>query len=420
MKMIDKETRRKIQRCLDYLQKNFEIENDYTNYFEEDESEIPDEFEDENIVLNFHQDYDGVSYSSEEFLNYMSDIESLVEVDKTTVRTNHIRQTIISSRYQGWDMFEARLRSFSFDGDFYTVNIVSNPFLVGLINAKNGNCNQDYGVYCCLEYTALELNYSGERRLSKEEEDQQLERITFFLTKVLGCAVYISEVIDINSKYDYYSVVENFEDEENDDSSDTIVKVTDLMAYNPMMKLYKQAFAAEDEEIKFLQYYKIIEYISPIVAKLSAYDKLNKRLDFLATSCRNHEYLDSIFSITRKYDQDLKDDYLAISVIQTCVDILPLWQFVPERLRKRIRKNLSLKRDGLDDTISDEQLASLQKQIARMLYATRNSIVHAKSNYEPNGYELEDDELEDGNKMMDMITMSIIQWNERQPEIYKI
>ena len=146
--MIDKETRRKIQRCLDYLQKNFEIENDYTNYFEEDESEIPDEFEDENIVLNFPQDYDGVSYSSEEFLNYMSDIESLVEVDKTTVRTNHIRQTIISSRYQGWDMFEARLRSFSFDGDFYTVNIVSNPFLVGLINAKNGNCDQDYGVYC--------------------------------------------------------------------------------------------------------------------------------------------------------------------------------------------------------------------------------------------------------------------------------
>ena len=418
--MIDKETRRKIQRSLDYLQKNFEIENDYTNYFEEDESEIPDEFEDENIVLNFPQDYDGVSYRSEEFLNYMSDIESLVEVDKTTVRTNHIRQTIISSRYQGWDMFESRLRSFSFDGDFYTVNIVSNPFLVGLINAKNGNCDQDYGVYCCLEYTALELKYSDERRLSKEEEDQQLERITFFLTKVLGCAVYISEVIDINSKYDYYSVVENVEDEENDDSSDTIVKVTDLMAYNPMMKLYKQALAAEDEEIKFLQYYKIIEYISPIVAKLSAYDKLNKRLDFLATSCRNHEYLDSIFSITRKYDQDLKDDYLAISVIQTCVDILPLWQFVPERLRKRIRKNLSLKRDGLDDTISDEQLASLQKQIARMLYATRNSIVHAKSNYEPNGYELEDDELEDGNKMMDMITMSIIQWNERQPESYKI
>ena len=418
--MIDKETRRKIQGYLDFLQENYEIENDYTNYFDEDEGEIPDEFEDEDIVLDFPQDYDGVSYSSEEFLDYMSDIDSLVEVDKTTVRTNHIRQTVISSRYQGWDLFEGKLSSFSFDGDFYTVNTVSNPFLIGLVNAKNGNCDQDYGVYCCLEYTALELKYKDERRLSKEEEDQLLERITFFLTKALGTAVYISEVIDMNQKYDYYSVVEDDEDEENNNSSDTIVKVTDLMAYNPMMKLYKQALAAEDEEIKFLQYYKIIEYISPIVAKLTAYDKLNKRLDLLATSGRNHEYLDSIFSITRKYDQDMKDDYLAISVIQTCVDVLPLWQYVPERLRKQIRKNLSLKGDSLDDTISDEQLASLQKQIARMLYSTRNSIVHAKSNYEPNGNELEGDELEEGNKMMDMITMSIIQWNERQPESYKV
>lgn len=420
MKMIDKETRRKIQGYLDFLQENYEIENDYTNYFDEDEEEIPDELEDEDIVLDFPQDYDCVSYSSEEFLDYMSDIDSLVEVDKTTVRTNHVRQTVISSRYQGWDLFEGKLRSFGFDGDFYTVNIVSNPFLIGLVNAKNGNCDQDYGVYCCLEYTALELKYKDERRLSKEEEDQLLERITFFLTKALGTAVYISEVIDMNQKYDYYSVVEDDDEEENDNSSDTIVKVSDLMAYNPMMKLYKQALAAEDEEIKFLQYYKIIEYISPIVAKLTAYDKLNKRLDLLATSARNHEYLDSIFSITRKYDQDMKDDYLAISVIQTCVDVIPLWQYVPERLRKQIRKNLSLKGDSLDDTISDEQLASLQKQIARMLYSTRNSIVHAKSNYEPNGYELEGDELEDGNKMMDMITMSIIQWNERQPESYKV
>lgn len=420
MKMIDKETRRKIQGYLAFLQENFDIENDYTNYFDEDEEEIPDEFEDEEIALDFPQDYDSVSYGSEEFLDYMSDVDSLEEVDKTTVRTNHIRQTVISSRYQGWDMFEEKLRSFSFDGDFYTVKIVSNPFLVGLVNAKNGNCDQDYGVYCCLEYTALELKYKDERRLKKEEEDQLLERITFFLTKELGTAVFISEVIDINKKYDYYSVVEDDEDEENDNSSDTIVKVIDLMAYNPMMKLYKQALAAEDEEIKFLQYYKIIEYISPIVAKLTAYDKLNKRLDLLATSGRNHEYLDSIFSVTRKYDQDLKDDYLAISVIQTCVDVLPLWQFVPERLRKQIRKNLSLQKDSLDDNISDEQLASLQKQIARMLYSTRNSIVHAKSNYEPNGYELEVNELEDGNKMMDMITMSIIQWNERQPESYKV
>lgn len=420
MRKIDKETRRKIQEGLDYLQKNFEIDNDYINYFDEAEEEIPEEFDDEDVFLNFPEDFDAVAYGSDEFLDYMSDIHSLVEVDKTTVRTNHIRQTVISSCYHGWDLFDSKLETFCFDGEFYTVKAISNPFLIGLINAKNGNCNQDYGVYCCLEYTALELKYKDERRLSKEAEDQLLERITFFLTKALGTAIYISEVIDLDKKCNYYSIVEDDEDDENNGSSVTTIKVTDLMEYNPMMKLYKQALAAEDIEIKFLQYYKIIEYISPVVAKLTVYDKLNKRLDLLATSMRSHEYLDSIITVTRRYDQDLKDDYLAISVIQTCVDILPIWQYVPERLRKQMRKNLNLQDDKVDDKLKDEQIASLQKQIAKMLYSTRNKIVHAKSNYEPNGSELEGLELENGNKMMDMITMSIIQWNERQPESYKV
>lgn len=419
MRKIDKETKRKIQGYLGYLKENFEIENDYISCSDEDEEGIPEEFDDEDIALYFPQDYDWVSYTSEEFLEYMSDINSLVEVDKTTVRTNHIRQTVISSRYQGWELFEEKVVSYRFDGDFFAVSVVHNPFLIGLINAKNGNCDQDYGVFCCVDYIALELKYNSDKRLSKEKEDIILDQITFHMSKELGVAIKICAVVDLNQKADEYSV-DDYEEGENNDSIDKVIKVADLMAYNPMMKLYKLALAAEDEEIKFLQYYKIVEYISPIVAKLTAYDKLNKRLDLLATSMRNHEYLDSIFSITRKYDQDLKDDYLAISVIQTCVDVLPLWKYVPERLRKQMRKNLNLQEDRVDDSLRDEQMASLQKQIGKMLYSTRNSIVHAKSNYEPNGYELEGEELEDGNKMMDMITMSIIQWNERQPESYKV
>ena len=70
--------------------------------------------------------------------------------------------------------------------------------------------------------------------------------------------------------------------------------------------------------------------------------------------------------------------------------------------------------------MKDEQLSSLQKLIARIIYATRNSIVHAKSNYESNGYEMEGDELDDGNVMMEKIALSIIQWNERQPDNCKM
>lgn len=66
---------------------------------------------------------------------------------------------------------------------------------------------------------------------NEDGRPQAETRITFFLTKALGTAVYISEVIDMNQKYDYYSVVEDDDEEENDNSSDTIVKVSDLMAF---------------------------------------------------------------------------------------------------------------------------------------------------------------------------------------------
>ena len=141
----------------------------------------------------------------------------------------------------------------------------------------------------------------------------------------------------------------------------------------------------------------------------------------LASSTRDYKYLDSIFSVTRKYDLDVKDDYLAESVIKTCVDVSPLWELIPERLQRQMKKSfLSGKSEINIDELKEEQLGSLQKQIAKMLYATRNSIVHAKSNYEPNGYELEGDELINGNRMMDVVDLSVIQWNERQPESFRI
>ena len=75
---------------------------------------------------------------------------------------------------------------------------------------------------------------------------------------------------------------------------------------------------------------------------------------------------------------------------------------------------------AIGENVKDEQLASLQKQIANILYSTRNNIVHAKSNYIPTGLELQGEELIKGNIMMDKIAISIIQWNTRQPEAYRV
>lgn len=410
---MTKEERKKLQDYLNYLLDTYEIGNSEDDFYSEEEDEWPDEFDIESIGLDFPYEYENPSYPIEEFMDCMSDIETLVEIDKTTVRTNHIRQTIIDSRYKDWEMFREKISSYKFEGPDYRVTIKMNPLLIGIINTKNGNYDEDYGVGCCGNYVVLELKYDGDNRLSKEQEDDLLERITFYLTRELDAAINISEVINLDELGDYYL------DEE--EIVDTTVNVDSLVGNSQLIKLYKQAKSTEDSEIKFLQYYKILEYISPLVAKLNAYDKLNKRLDLLASSTRDYKYLDTIFSVTRKYDLDVKDDYLAESVIKTCMDVSPLWELIPERLQKQMKKTfLSGKSDICVDELKEEQLGSLQKQIAKMLYATRNSIVHAKSNYEPIGYELEGDELINGNRMMDVVALSIIQWNERQPESFRI
>lgn len=410
---MTKEERKKLQDYLNYLLDTYEIGNSEDDFYSEEEDEWPDEFDIESIGLDFPYEYENPSYPIEEFMDCMSDIETLVEIDKTTVRTNHIRQTIIDSRYKDWEMFREKISSYKFEGPDYRVTIKMNPLLIGIINTKNGNYDEDYGVGCCGNYVVLELKYDGDNRLSKEQEDDLLERITFYLTRELDAAINISEVINLDELGDYYL--------DKEEIVDTTVNVDSLVGNSQLIKLYKQAKSTEDSEIKFLQYYKILEYISPLVAKLNAYDKLNKRLDLLASSTRDYKYLDTIFSVTRKYDLDVKDDYLAESVIKTCMDVSPLWELIPERLQKQMKKTfLSGKSDICVDELKEEQLGSLQKQIAKMLYATRNSIVHAKSNYEPIGYELEGDELINGNRMMDVVALSIIQWNERQPESFRI
>ena len=103
---MNKEERKKLQDYLNYLQDTYEIGNSEDDFYSEEEDEWPDEFDIKSILLDFPYEYDNPCYPIEEFMDYMSDIESLVEIDKTTVRTNHIRQTIIDSRYKDWDIIK--------------------------------------------------------------------------------------------------------------------------------------------------------------------------------------------------------------------------------------------------------------------------------------------------------------------------
>lgn len=404
---MDKSTLDKIKAGLICLWEKFEIDNDY---LDSENNEWIEEFDQDELTVDFPDDVSRLYYSVSDFLDYMSDINTFEIVSNSTARTSHIRQTVITSEYGSYELFEDILASYEFAGDGYVIRIIKYPFLIGLMNTKTGNSDDNYGVGSCDLYLAIEIKYTGETRLSVEEEDNQIARILYYISSQVGAAVYVSDVIDIQSIYDR-------EIEEENKVEKHTIDIKDIPQYSALMNLYIQAEKAKDPEIKFLQFYKVIEYISPVVAKLAAYERLNKRLDILPSVNRDYHYLDSLLEIAHKYDEDVKDDYLATCVMQNCVDVVPLWNYLPERFRKQIKNNLRLTKDTLSDSDLDDQgLKSLQKQVANIIYSTRNSIVHAKSNYQPNGLELSEEEMADGNEMMNIIAKSIICWDLRQPD----
>lgn len=389
---------------------------DLSGYLDEEEYvEIPDEIEIDSICLLFPDDQEGYEIGLEEFLSYMSEIDSLVEVGKTGIRTAHYRQVLMDLPSFIYVDYDDRLHSYHFKGEGYEVSIVDKPFLIGVDNAQKGRFEEEFGSGCTDYYTAIEIKYS-DTPLEESQENELIERILYYLTIELRTAVSVMSFPEF-----YYSGKNRGNETTLTLTSDKVVNVSGIQAYSPLMTLYRQAKRVEDPEIQFLQYYKVIEQVSPVVARLVAYERLNKRLDLLSSMPRDFKFLDSIFAITRQYDYDLKDDALAFSVLQICVDLIPLYGMIPKKQRKHIKAELRLTKDEVSDAdLSDEQLKSLQRQFARMLYSTRNSIVHAKANYDPTGLEFLGDDLPQVNEIMDIIAVSIINWNDRQPEGFKI
>lgn len=390
---------------------------------EKDYDELPDEMEIDEICLDFPDDQEVFGIEPEPFLEYMREIKTLRRVDGVIVRTDHIIQATISSTRVGFTSFEEAITSYTFGGDGIDVSIIKQPFLVGVLNAKEGRYNEDFGFGACEPYTAIEIRI--EEGIDEPNVNELIERICFYLTDKTGAAVYpwegpdFKELDDIMSEE--YDEDEEYEDETSPEDENENVELSSLPHFSPLLKMYRQAKEANDPEIQFLQYYKMIEYVSPVVAKSVAYEHLNKRLDMLPRISRDHKYLDSILAVARKYDKGLRDDTLALAAIENCVDVVPLYDMLPKRMLKKVKGTLKLQKDTLtDEDINDEQLMGLQKQIAGILYSTRNSIVHAKSNYEETGNELKEDELVEANDMMDVIAHSIINWNERQPEGYRV
>lgn len=357
------------------------------------------------FVLFFDVPASPMSIHLSTLLQYTEGVESLQVVDDSTVRTPLIRQTAIDYISNGFSDNIQFLETFF--GNNFTVKVVDRPFLIGFVNNTEFT---DDRVHPCLNLYAVEFKYATpEAVLTPEEEDVIIRQVLFHTSDNYNRVFSVGKRDP--RKYRYTVRLEL----QKPKHIFGPIKIESLPHYTPMMDLYADAIQIKNDEIQFLYFYKLIEYISPAVAKANVHEKLKQRLGAESPERIDDEYVESILKVVRTHDKSIKDSELSKTVMEQC-DIEKLYGHLPIWVQKKCPRGTKTK-PQINGAISEERQTAIRKKIAAILYATRNNIVHAKSNYDLTGDECPKEDLPQLNIFMRQFCKSLIDWKEQHPEI---
>lgn len=391
---------------IDVIKEHFSKVFHYVGLELEDEiSEIAED--DEEICLDLGSIETNIDIS--EFLQKTENIESM-SYDDYCVRCGRFTQfnIAIEGHFYGLD---ASYFYEQFNKQGISVSIREEPLLIGLRNIKEDMYDMDYWSPI-EEYVALEISYEKEQyKLSAEDEVKLVQRVLFSLNSRYSKTFTLLQLPDHNPMDVYDEEVVESDSEQTDVD---IISIESLPHFSPMLQMYINAKEVKDYSLRYLMFYKILEYISPFVAQKLVYEKLNQKLDKLLVSERNSEYLDSLINLTRAYDNSMKDGELAKLVLDECADLVELQDLIPQSIKKRMMTDSNY---GKNVRWTYENIKGcedrMKKTLATYLYSTRNEIVHAKSNYTCTGFECPPNDIPHLDDMLQSLCYTIVYWKER-------
>ena len=188
-------------------------------------------------------------------------------------------------------------------------------------------------------------------------------------------------------------------------------KSSDLPKESPMLKMYLDALSIRDKSLRFLLFYKIIEYISPIIANSILYKRLEARLNIGAFSKKGESYYGSIIDLVHRYNRSISDAELASTVLAECCDLELSKQYIPDTIWRLMLRDSGVSANRKIEDLTNDEIVKLNISLGKILYATRNSIVHAKSNYTPTGKECLNKDIGALNEFMKVLCYAIIMYN---------
>ncbi|MFT6002383.1 MAG: hypothetical protein ACI95T_001144 [Flavobacteriales bacterium] len=400
---VDKSNIKLINKSLGELAKRYELIGEY---FDEKPSDYEVKIGDTEIHIPFPRDAESI-HKIEEFYRLIDEFDSIEIKDRNKTVTKRFTQRVIASDL---GIIEHLLSESNFEittSEGIKIRLVSSPILIGIAAMEL----REYDKFAppCSLYTAVEVEYIREdKRLNEEKENKLLQSYFFELANKLHTSIHFTQV----SESGFYGT------EDDEESKLEIPKLKEVEEFNVGMEMYLKAIQPLDEDIRLLYFYKILEYFAPVVVKIKANEKLRNKLDSPKAINPDADFLQSIYKLTRKFDEDLKDKDLVKAVFRECFDIIDLFEYLPESLKKRVRGQLREK--DVSYELSEEKMAIAANMLGGIIYSTRNSIVHAKSNYETDNNECAIEDLSELNNFLKHACYSTIKWYNRLPNHLKI
>jgi hypothetical protein len=412
---LNKEQLLRINEINNFIIDYCEIFADYYDeliFSEERIKEILEEEEDiETIDYNFPGEEEYTSLEPEELFELEKEIKSIEIVSNGYIKTN-LRSYYIVSLTDSED--EYVLRTFHEIQECLTngikISLLEQSMIVGLAATKLEEYDKDYWG-TANQYLVIEVIYdSKDKVISKEKELELINSYIFEVADSTGFSLSFSEIK--NPVDDHY-----FHEEDGEEQNPTHT-LRELEPYNEGMNLFVSAIQIKDPELKFLNFYKVLEHFSPIAVNIEANELMRKKLDAPKSSFENGDFIRSIFELANSMRDRFNDEDLIKASFNSCIDIVGLFDKLPESIKKKIKKHIGA--SELTYSTDKQKIITSSNIASKIIYKTRNKVVHAKSNFNLTGEEIDSTEFAQLNVFMKDASSQAIRWYTRQPNHLKL
>lgn len=345
------------------------------------------------------------SFDFESFINLSPQIKSIQIVNNGLIKTKNESYYIVSvnDSKDSFTLREYHNLHLQFKENI-TLDVIEQSFIVALAASKLEMYDDDFwGTITA--YQCIQITYENDgERLNESEELALLNSYLFEIADSSDIALTRSE---IHLPEEYY-----FNDEDENYQS-----LRELEEYNEGMKLFTSAVQIKEAELKFLNFYKVLEHFSPIAVNIEANELMRKKLDSPKNKFEDGDFIRSIFQLANSMRDKYNDEDLIKAAFNTCIDFIGLFDELPNSIQKKITGHLKIKKLEYG---GDKQQVSIAANIAaKIIYKTRNKVVHAKSNFIPDGEEIGSEEFVILNTFMKLASSQAIRWYSRQPNHFK-